>query len=262
MPASTGSCGNVSRCPLINLRLLEIFFSICRILIRYAFIPFLQYETPTFEKLGTAFVEGMSAFIPFMTFQSRLFLVRRIAGVPGYQYNVDMSKEILQRQIFTQDELQMIVERFQMVPGHEYRRHLVFDEKIRLLNIRRMKKNPQTLSIATDFERCQNPSNITNASDAFSIDNDVSNIECRKHLMEFLGLQHPKELQIIDVDEQCIAMYQNDWKFHELGKRDQWRVNMVLGRIKQLEKPWTKFLRESAVSINIYRMKRFVKNAR
>lgn len=237
---------------------MKIFSSICRILIRYAFIPFLQFETPTFEKLGTAFVEGMSAFIPFMTFQSRLFLVRRIAGVPGFQYNVDMSKEILQRQIFTKDELQMIVEGFQMVPGHEYRRHLVFDEKIRLLNIRRMKKNPQTFRVASDFD--QNPSKSTNGIDAFSND-DVSNIDYKKHLMEFLGLQHPKELQIIDVDEQCIAMYQNDWKFHELGKRDQWRVNMVLGRIKQLEKPWTKYLRDSAVSINIYRMKRFVKNA-
>src|SRR4051812_39417444 len=109
------------------------FFRICRIFIRYAFIPFLQLETPTFKKLGKAFIEGMSFFIPFSTYESRLFLARRLAGIPGYQYDVDMSKETFQRQIFSAHEVKELTEKFQKSPGHEYRKSFVFDEKMYLL---------------------------------------------------------------------------------------------------------------------------------
>lgn len=233
---------------------------------RYAFIPFLQFETPTFEKLGRAFIEGMSSFIPFMTFESRLFLVRRMAGVPGYQYGVDMSKEIFQRQIFSSEELQQIIEHFQMVPGHEYRRQMVFDEKVRLLTITRMNEvineneNREVLLDNMDENR-----NIfgyykdlnSNCNLDISLDMQTGN---KKHLMDFLGLKHPKELLITEIDEQSIGMYLNDHKFYELSPKNQRRVNMVIGRIKQLESGWTKYFQEAAVNINIFRMNRFVRN--
>lgn len=233
---------------------------------RYAFIPFLQFETPTFEKLGRAFIEGMSSFIPFMTFESRLFLVRRMAGVPGYQYGVDMSKEIFQRQIFNSDELQEIIEHFQMVPGHEYRRQMVFDEKVRLLTITRMNEvineNENREVLLDNMDENRNVFGYYkdlnfNSNIDLSFDMQTGN---KKYLMEFLGLKHPKELRITEIDEQSIGMYLNDHKFYELSSSNQRRVNMVIGRIKQLESNWTRYFQEAAVNINIFRMNRFVRN--
>lgn len=95
-------------------------------------------DTPTFRKLGKAFIDGMGWYVPFSTYEARLFLARRLAGVPGYQYDVDINKEFYQKQIFTKDELKMFREQFQNVPGFEYRKNMVFDEKMHLIDIKRL----------------------------------------------------------------------------------------------------------------------------
>ena len=85
----------------------------------------------------------MSFYVPFSSYESRVFLARRLAGVPGYQYDVDVSKEYYQKQIFSPEELKRFIEGFQKVPGHEYRRHMVFDEKMTLLEINRLENLKQ-----------------------------------------------------------------------------------------------------------------------
>lgn len=106
-------------------------YSICHIMNRYVLIPLLQIENnPTFIRLSTAYTEGMPKFIPFSSFETRLFLARRLAGVPGYQYEVDLKKEFIIRQILNNYELKSISNNFRNLSGQEYRKHMMFQEKM------------------------------------------------------------------------------------------------------------------------------------
>ncbi len=84
---------------------IEVVEMICMIMIRYVFIPLIQIETPKFKEMMNALLEGLSPLMPHMSYDLQMFLVKRIVGVPGYQYHVDLSKEKICRNIFTNEEL-------------------------------------------------------------------------------------------------------------------------------------------------------------
>ncbi|XP_037044901.1 uncharacterized protein LOC119080606 [Bradysia coprophila] len=86
---------------------LETIEHICSILIRYFFIPVIQLETVKFKEMTNVLLNGLSPFMPHMSYDIQLFLVKRIIGVPGHQYGVDVSKEVICRSIFSADELDM-----------------------------------------------------------------------------------------------------------------------------------------------------------
>ncbi|KAG4077474.1 hypothetical protein HA402_002901 [Bradysia odoriphaga] len=87
---------------LFSIETVEI---ICSILIRYFFIPTIQLETVKFKEMTNVLLNGLSPFMPHMSYDIQLFLVKRIIGVPGHQYGVNVSKEVLCRSIFSADEL-------------------------------------------------------------------------------------------------------------------------------------------------------------
>ena len=211
-------------------------------------MPFLQLETPTFQKLGRAFIEGMSFFIPFSSYESRLFMARRLAGVPGYQYDVDMSKEFFHRQIFNPEEIQRLTDEFQNTPGHEYRRNMVFDEKMYLLEIKRIDDLMDPDSNGNTYDSID--ANATTFGHYKTLDtkgekwdNDV------EALMKFLDLKHPSELLITEVDESNIEMYLNDRKYKELCRRDQILVKMAVDHVKLINNWFTKPLIEGTLSV-------------
>lgn len=84
---------------------IETVESICLIMLRYIFIPIIQLETPKFKAMTKALLKGLSAFLPHMSYEIQMFFVKRIIGVPGYQYDVDLSKEKICRPIFSTEEL-------------------------------------------------------------------------------------------------------------------------------------------------------------
>lgn len=84
---------------------IETVENICQIMIRYIFIPIIQLETPKFKEMTIALCKGLSPLMPHMSYDVQVFLVKRIIGVPGYQYDVDLSKEKICPQIFSAKEL-------------------------------------------------------------------------------------------------------------------------------------------------------------
>ncbi|XP_070500691.1 uncharacterized protein [Chironomus tepperi] len=191
---------------------IEVVELICHIVIRYHFSVFLQMETRIFEKLGRAIAEGLKWYIPFITYESCLFLARRLAGIPGYQYDVDLSKEFHLRQIFTKAELERIKAGFQNEKGFEYRQNLIFDLNMHLIDIKRM------------------PEGSYNKLDTNQIDINDKN----SALMDLLDLKYPSELEITEINDNNLKNYLNGRKFKELSKTDQIFVKISIGQLKSI----------------------------
>lgn len=162
--------------------------------------------------LGKAFVEGMSHYIPFSSFESRLFLARRLAGVPGYQYDVDISREGLYKQIFSASEIELFKQKFQSTTGNEYRKHFVFDEKIYLLKVN---SNP-----------------ILENSQGSKIEECSKWRGDKKFLSTLLDLKPTQMLVMSHVDETMLSKYLNGDNLHELSKRDILKVQFEIAVVK------------------------------
>lgn len=211
------------------------FFSICHMSIRYTFLPLLQLQTPIFEKLAKAVVDGLFWYANFPTFESRMFLAKRMVGVPGYQYKVDESKEYFIRQIFTPEELQMIKEKFQNQPGFEYRKNFLGSEKIRVLEIKRMEMK--------NYKELPNE----------EVDEEL------KYLMDLLELKHTSELTITDLDDVTYKNNLSDKKFRELSFKNRFLVKMNLDFIKRHQNRFIKHIHEAGVGIVLFIMKKHAK---
>lgn len=83
----------------------ETVENICKILLRYFFIPVIQLETSKFKEMMNALLKGLSPFMPHMSYDIQMFLTKRLVGVPGYQYEVDLSKETICGSVFDAKEL-------------------------------------------------------------------------------------------------------------------------------------------------------------
>lgn len=185
--------------------------------------------------------------------------------MPGFQYDVDMTKEVFQRQIFSSDEIKKVVQHFQMIPGHEYRRHMVFDEKMYLIEIKRIDElkgeNDANESLLDSMDENRNIfGHYTDLND--NIDN--SKVEKWddeiRHLMELLGVKHPSELLITQVDEENIGMYLNDRKFKELSRKDQLLVKIGIHQINMIGNRFARPLYEAGLSFNIFIMGIYQRN--
>lgn len=201
----------------------------------------------------------MSFFIPFSSYESRLFLARRLAGVPGYQFDVDMSKEYFQRQVFAPDEVQMLVEFFQSTPGHEYRRHMVFDEKMYLVEMKRIDELKNSNEhFGTTLDNMDRDSNDFGHYKSFDENHNQSDEieEDTKFMLDTLGLKHPSELLITHVDESNIQMYLNDRKFKELSLKDQTLVKIANHQVKMISNCYTKPLYEASISLIMFIMEK------
>lgn len=224
-----------------------IFIRICRIFIRYSFIPNLQLETPTFKILGKAYCDGMSIFSPMATYESRMFLAKRLAGVPGYQYDTKNPFEYYQREVFSPEEREILNEHFKKIPGHECTRHISFDGKMYLFDFRK------TVGIENFLDDSEHAS-VEPSSDWI--------MQNKNRVIELLHLEHPNELQISEVDERFIGMFMNDRKFHELSYNNRQKVKLAITATNQFENKFTKPFQEAIISFQIFLMKRFAKNGK
>jgi hypothetical protein len=209
----------------------------------------------------------MSFFVPFSSYESRLFLARRLAGVPGYQYDVDLSKEVFQRQIFNPDEIQRFITHFQNSPGHEYRRHMVFDEKMYLLEIKRLDelKQEESDGIEATLDNMDENRNVFGHYKDFSDDNNNNSVQPEKwdedikNLMEILDVKDPSELLITEVDEENYKMYLNDRKFKELSSRDQYLVKVGVHQTKMIGNRFVRPLYQASLTVYMYLMEKYLK---
>lgn len=178
----------------------------------------------------------MSLFVFTASFESRLFLAKRLTGVPGYQLDVDMSTEVFQRLIFSSDEIKMLNQHFQTVPGHDFRRHMMFTENIYLFNIKRNR-----------------------SPGSFKEDSSFHDINEKKSLVKLLELENPSDLKMTKIDEENIQMHLNDHKFHELSKKEQWLVKIEVFHTKMYVTRFGRPLYELFVALIIFLMEMYRK---
>lgn len=97
-------------------------------------MPILQLELPVFKKLTTSFLSGMDIFFPHLSYEATIFFLKRLTGIPGYQYKVDLSKEFFCDQIFSLEEFQRFSKILEAVPEEKYKAKLFFQQKLQLLS--------------------------------------------------------------------------------------------------------------------------------
>lgn len=102
------------------LHSLDVVEILCTITLQYFFTPFLHIETSKFSQMIRAILDGMSEFLPMMTYEFQMFRVKRISGMYGYQYKCNPFKDKLCKQIFTNDEMIKIRQHMQQRFGFDY----------------------------------------------------------------------------------------------------------------------------------------------
>uniref|UniRef100_A0A336LZD5 CSON008879 protein n=1 Tax=Culicoides sonorensis TaxID=179676 RepID=A0A336LZD5_CULSO len=224
---------------------LEVVEIICEISRRYIFLQILQLETPEFMQMARAFYEGQKEFLPILSFDAMMFLNRRTAGLPGYQYKVDMKMESLCKTIFTDNELNQIHSYFKAREGYEYIREFVLDNNIKLIDIRRNRNSNNNIETPTE--------NVKSSS-------NVIEFESLTALHKLLGLDHPSELQVtvispsIDWKQVC-----NNSQYKKLPLRDRIIVYLRCEAFEGNYKCLGHFINEQLTKFILNKMKKYNK---
>lgn len=87
---------------------LEVVEQFCSILLRYVFIPLVQLESNEYKKMMGAMLNGVGMFLPNFNFESEIFMARRLFGVPGYQFDLNVMEEGLCRDMYTAEEIDLM----------------------------------------------------------------------------------------------------------------------------------------------------------
>lgn len=227
------------------LPVVEMICEICR---RYIFLQILQLETPMFNLMARAFYDGQSKFLPLMSFDSMMFLNKRTAGLPGYQYQVDVNRETVCKQIFTVKELEMIHKHYSAQEGYQYMKDFIIDNKIRLLKLRRRDSNKNII----DEKYTQK---IEFAKEAKQV--DEKNIQA---LLQVLELDTPDDLQltVIESDADWIK-HLNDREFNKLSNTDQMLVKMRIQAFKNNYTWWGHGINDWLVTRILRQMQKYNK---
>lgn len=90
---------------LNDVKVVEIVLSMA---LRYICMPLIQIEPKNYMKMISAAIDGLSKFAPDLTVSSQLFMVRRLCGLPGYQFGVNLDKENICPDMYTGEEISAI----------------------------------------------------------------------------------------------------------------------------------------------------------
>lgn len=209
-------------------------------------MPLLQIETTLFRSMVQAIVDGLSEFTPFNSYESLMYFVRRVAGIPGYQHNVDLKKETICRKLFSKEEMTNMRKVFEGKPGYEYMEQSVIDDRILLFNIKQVNGAIELNQDSLDNNLVSGVYNKLN-------DQPIS----KNFLIELLGLKHNEELVIeaVENEEDWISNL-NDSKLELLSDKD---LRYFKFKCRLMEKNYTRignFLNESMLSWMLYRMRK------
>jgi hypothetical protein len=208
------------------LNSLDVVEAICKIYLRHFFMLWLQLETPLFRKMANAFIDGMADFLPLGSYQSTIFLAKRIAGIPGYQYSVDQSKEIEFKDYFEDNDLIRMKENFRHRTGYEYMQGICFTNNFHLIEV------------LDDYQDC---------------DDNIENSKEFKGLADIFGL-NTSDLSITEITTNEFPGYLNDDQFYCLTWWDRLLVKINIIIIRYQKFAWFKYLAESGLSSLIKKM--------
>uniref|UniRef100_A0A2M4BMX2 ER-bound oxygenase mpaB/mpaB'/Rubber oxygenase catalytic domain-containing protein n=1 Tax=Anopheles marajoara TaxID=58244 RepID=A0A2M4BMX2_9DIPT len=246
------------RCNMCLFRL-EVVEQICRMAIRYVFMPSLQLETTLFKQMVGAIIDAYTGYMPFMSYESVMFLTRRLIGIPGYQYALDRKKEIICRPILTKAEVESIVEH--MAPKDAYRPVMamyraIFCEQIRLFKVKdvsngRKEINENYMLPVEDVDGTY--TKLSNNED----DSNGSLKGCEADIRELLGLKHNQELIVTHIDnEEEWNTYLNDSQLKQLSLGGQHNVKFTIQTLNMCYNTIGRYVNEAALSLIMYRLNR------
>ncbi|XP_052897669.1 uncharacterized protein LOC128304515 [Anopheles moucheti] len=225
---------------------LEVVEMICHVVIRYVFVPSLQLETKLLRHMMGAIVNAFMPYMPFLSYESIMFLTCRLVGIPGYQYALDLQKEYICRPLLTKEEVDAILEHISPRDGFrqmEAMYRAIFTNKLRLYTVKELSELTVVTGTKLPVEEEGNHSQHQKSS--------------VHQLRELLGLKHNQELVETTVeDEHEWNTYRNDSKLKLLPDRDQAFVRLTIQCINLCYTTIGRFVSEMALSFLIYRLKR------
>lgn len=238
---------------LFPLKVVEL---ICQFMLRYIFIPLLQIETPLFKEMVTALLAGMADFMPHMTYDIQMFTVKRVIGVPGYQFDLDLSKEIICPPMFTTAELRELHQCWVKSPGYEHF-DITIAAGVPLIEIYRGCREAlpvEQRDIAVTLDNMDNTRNVMGNYRA----TDVDAFNDNKSLRDFLALDPADRIDITYTDNNLDwRHYLSDKKFYELSAKDQFIVRWRSRLMKFYANGLSRYLFESGLSVVLFMIKKF-----
>lgn len=238
---------------LFPLKVVEI---ICQFIQRYIFIPIIQLETPLFRVMVEAYLEAVSDFLPHMTYDIQMFFVKRVIGVPGYQYDVDLSKEVLCRPLLTIEDMKEVQQTYSQIPGYEHV-NVSFTDGVPLLEINRNEHFAigavnQQHDITDKLDNMDSNQNIMGKYTDLNEKNNLSPL----HKLLDLSSSDQLNVKFTDINKDWHE-YLNDKEFYKLSKHDQlvtkWRSRMV----KFYEYNFGRYVLESGLNVVLIMMRRY-----
>uniref|UniRef100_A0A182WKY0 DUF2236 domain-containing protein n=1 Tax=Anopheles minimus TaxID=112268 RepID=A0A182WKY0_9DIPT len=231
---------------------LEVVEMICHTVMRYVFVPSLQLETLLLRRMMGAVVDAFAPYMPLVSYESILFMTRRLVGIPGYQYMVDREKEYICRPIISKEEMNDVLEF--LTPRDGYRQvvamyRAIFTEKLRLYTVKELpdeiNHNYVDMAMAgTNGTYTQLPG-----------EEDQKSSESQ--LRELMGLKHNQELVVTTVDDESEwSTYRNDSKLELLPARDQTNVRWTIQSLNLCNTTIGRFANETVLSLILYRLRR------
>lgn len=222
---------------------------ICQAALRYIFMPAMQFETQQFKTLLAAFFDGLRVFVPFMDYEFQMFTLRRLAGIPGYQYCVDLEKETLCPNMFNEEEIKILGEKKMKLVGYKFGVYDYFlTDKVPVVNIKRADVNITETDFKYDTDENAN-------MHGKYVKRDVD--ENLLSLHKYLDLHPDDEINITYVDETNYKEALNDSKFYELSPSAQRLVKMSMLFAKSYQYRIPHYLAECGYSYTLRRMKRY-----
>lgn len=210
---------------------------VCQAMIRYIFLPLIQLETPEFRRMVNALCNGLSTLMPHMTYDIQMFTVKRMIGVPGYQYGLDLAKETICRPLFSQKEANDLREQIFQHTGVEYR-EFTFSTFIPIVKIRTLDK-----------------------SDLLSIDSNGNELPTRypitsNHFIQEDNNDYNVDISFADPEKNGWQFYLNDSQYYKLSRHDQIVVKIRIYTMWLGEFRLFRYLIEAGLSLIFYLMRR------
>lgn len=193
---------------LLPIKSAEIEFDM---IMRNVLLPYVQIETLAFKQMVKAMLTGLQRYLPYTDYDSEMFLVKRAIGLPGYQLDVNFTKEVPYGNILSPSD---VAEIRKLAPK--------FSEKIQVYSIKRYgAPNSDCESYYANNVDSYNPTDI---GDYYNRDPSF--------LKKLMGLPCESEIRMREYDRgPSYLKYLNANKFYKLSRQSQFNVNIFLAMV-------------------------------
>lgn len=199
---------------LLPIKAAEIEFDI---VMRNVLSPYLQLETVAFKRMVKHLIQGLGSYVKDNNYETQMFLVKRAVGIPGYQLDVNYTREVPYGNILSPADVAIV------------RRTLPrFSEKIQIYSIFR-----------NDYGQANCDSYNAEKVDPFDVPTlanfDFVNMDVTKKL---LGLPCSAVIRVQEVERgPSYLKHLNSRAFSSLSSKSQYNVNMMLAVTYLMKEP-------------------------